>query len=73
MGLTPKGSRWDTPTALVPAVAAQGHPTYRDLTRLPTVSYMYRNLRDLRDLRPPLARPSCELCVSRQKGGGATR
>ena len=38
----------DIPTASVPAVAAQGHPTYRDLTRLPRVSY--RNLRDLRDL-----------------------
>ena len=32
----------DIPTALVPAVAAQGHPTYRDLTRLDRVSY--RNL-----------------------------
>ena len=34
----------------MPAVAAQGHPTYRDLTRLPCVVLSYRNLRDLRDL-----------------------
>ena len=47
MGSTPKGSRWDIPTASVPAVADQGHPTYRDLTRF-RVSYC--DLRDLRDL-----------------------
>ena len=31
------GARWDIPSKglRVPAVAAQGHPTYRDLTRLP--------------------------------------
>ena len=34
MGSTPKGSRWDIPTASVPAVAAQGHPTYRDLSQV---------------------------------------
>ena len=41
-------------TASVPAVAAQGHPTYRDLTRLPCV--VYRNLRDRRqETAPPHA------------------